>query len=162
MVWIENIELALSTLDPDSAISYAANTESYLAELELLDSWIHDQIGQVPEGNRRLVTDHGSFSYFAHRYGFEQTGTVFPGYSTLAEPSAQDIAQLEDVIRQEEVPAVFVSLTVNPDLAVQVAEDTGAQLVYLYTGSLSDPGGPADSYLSLMRYNVTAIVETLR
>jgi ABC-type Zn uptake system ZnuABC Zn-binding protein ZnuA len=108
-----------------------------------------------------LVTDHTWFSYLARRYGFTQVGAVFPGYSTLAEPSAQELAALEDAIREFGVQAIFVSMTVNPDLAQRVADDTGTRLISLYTASLSEPGGPADDYLSLMRYNVAAIAGAL-
>jgi manganese/iron transport system substrate-binding protein len=162
MVWTHNIEHTLSTLDPGNAEAYEANAEAYEAELEELDGWIRERLASIPEANRRLVTDHTSFSYFAHRYGFEQVGAVFPGYSTLAEPSAQDIAALEDTISEFDVKAIFVGLTVNPDLAKRVAEDTGTQLVFLYTGSLSEAGDPADDYISFMKYNVSAIAEALR
>jgi manganese/iron transport system substrate-binding protein len=162
VVWTHNIAHALSALDPDHAAAYAANGSAYEEELQELDAWIREQLAQVPEKNRKLVTDHATFRYFAQQYGFQQLGAVFPGYSTLAEPSAQDLAELEDAIREFEVRAVFVGLTVNQDLAERVADDTGIQLVFLYTGSLSEPGGPADEYLSLMRYNVSAIAEALR
>jgi ABC-type Zn uptake system ZnuABC Zn-binding protein ZnuA len=162
MVWTHNIEHALSALDPDSAEAYGANARAYETQLDKLDGWIREQLALIPEGNRKLVTDHTSFSYFAHQYGFEQIGAVFPGYSTLAEPSAQDIAALENAISEFDVAAVFVGITVNPDLAERVAGDTGTLLVFLYTGSLSEPGGPADDYISLMRYNVSAIAEALR
>lgn len=162
VVWTHNIERALSTLDPHNAAVYAANAEAYQAELAVLDAWIREQLAQVSEQKRKLVTDHTAFSYFARRYGLEQIGAVFPGYSTLAQPSARDLADLEDAIREFEVQAVFVGLTVNPGLAERVAEDTGTRLVFLYTGSLSDPGGPADSYLAFMRYDVSAIVRALR
>ena len=148
IVWTRNIAHVLSTLDPGSAEMYEANAEAYAAELERLDGWIREQLAQVPEENRKLVTDHASFGYFAQRYGFEQVGSVFPGYSTLAEPSAQELAALEDAILEFEVQAIFVGLTVNPDLAQRVAEDTGTRLVFLYTGSLSEAGGPADDYLA--------------
>ena len=89
-------------------------------------------------------------------------GAIIPGYSTLSEPSAQDLARLEDTIRQLQVKAVFVGNSVNPALAERVAEDTGTKLVYLYTGSLSDPDGDAPSYLEYIRYNVEAIVKALQ
>jgi len=162
ILWTHNIEHTLSVLDPDNAETYKVNAEAYEAELQALDAWIRETLAQVPAENRILVTDHTGFSYFAHRYGFEQVGTVFPGYSTLAEPSAQDIAELEDIISEFEVKAIFVGLTVNPDLSERVADDTDTQLVFLYTGSLSEPGGPTDDYISFMRYNVTAIAEALR
>jgi manganese/iron transport system substrate-binding protein len=108
------------------------------------------------------VTDHATFGYFADRYGFEMVGTVIPGYSTLSKPSAQALAELQDVIRELGVRAVFVGNTVNPGLAERTAQDTGVQIVFLYTGSLSDSGGPASSYIEFMRYNVTQIVQALK
>ena len=138
------------------------NAQAYRASLQELDGWIREQVAGVPEQNRRLVTDHASFSYFAHQYGFEQVGAVFPGYSTLAQPSAQDLAALEDAIREFDVKAVFVGNTVNPALAEQVAQDTGTRVVFMYTGSLSEPGGPAGDYLAFMRYDVRVMVEALR
>lgn len=162
IVWTHNVAHALSALDPDNAAAYEANGSAYEAELHELDAWIREQLAQVPEKNRKLVTDHATFSYFAQQYGFQQLGAVFPGYSTLAEPSAQDLAELEDAIHEFDVRAVFVGLTISPDLTERVADDTGVQLVFLHTGSLSEPGGPADDYLSLMRYNVSAIAQALR
>ena len=161
-VWVQNIERALSALDPASADFYAANAAAYTRELEALDLWIQEQVAQIPPANRKLVTDHTVFTYFAAAYGFEQVGAIFPGYSTVAAPSAQELAQLEDAIRQFAVPAIFVGLTVNPAVAEQVAQDTGVRVVMIYHGSLSEAGGPADSYLKFMRYNVNAIVEALR
>lgn len=162
MVWADNVEHTLSTLDPNNSGAYVENAKAYKAQLEQLHDWIRDQLSEVPADRRQLVSDHAAFGYFAHRYGFEQIGAVFPGYSTLAEPSAQDIAVLEDAIREFDAKAVFVGLTVNPSLAERVAEDTGTELVLLYTGSLSEPGGLAADYMSLMHYDVAAIVEALR
>ncbi len=162
MVWVANIETALTTLDPGSADAYEANAERYQSELDGLDEWIREQVAQVPREQRVLVTDHVSLSYFARRYAFEQLGAVFPAYSTLTEPSAQQLARLEDAIRELDVKAVFVGRTVNPNLARRVAEDTGTRLAFLYTGSLSEPGGPAATYIGLMRHNVSVIVEALK
>jgi manganese/iron transport system substrate-binding protein len=161
IAWAHNIERALSALDPANADAYKETAQAYEDQLEELDVWIREQLTQVTDADRKLVTDHMTFSYLAHRYGFEQVGAVFPGYSTLDAPSAKDVAALEDAIRELGVKALFVATTVNPELAERIAEDTGTELVYLYSGSLSEPGGPADSYLALMRYNVSAIVETL-
>lgn len=162
IVWVRNIRDTLSALDPAHADTYRANAEAYTARLETLDAWIREQVAQVPEGNRRLVTDHTAFTYFAARYGFEQVGAIFPGYSTLASPSARELSALEDAIRAQGVKAVFVGKTVNPALAQRVAQDTGVRLVFLYTGSLGEPGSPAATYLDMMRYNVSAIVGALR
>jgi ABC-type Zn uptake system ZnuABC Zn-binding protein ZnuA len=161
MIWVDNVERSLAILDPEHSAEYRANATTYRGALEELDAAVVEQASVLPSQRRRLVTDHASFGYFAARFGFEQVATVFPGYSTLSEPSARDVAALEDAIRGLGVPAVFVGVGVNPSLAQRVAEDTGTRLVFLYTGSLSEPGGPASTYLDLMMYDVGAIVEAL-
>jgi len=162
MVWTQNIAQTLSDLDPDNTETYDTNARLYQQELETLDAWVREQVSRIPEGNREIVTDHAVFGYFADRYGFIQVGAVVPGYSTLAESSAQELARLEDAIRDLGVKAIFVGNTVNPNLARRVAEDTSTQLVFVYTGSLSEKGGPADNYLDFIRYNVDAIANALK
>jgi ABC-type Zn uptake system ZnuABC Zn-binding protein ZnuA len=159
--WVENIEHTLSTLDPANVGTYQQNAQAYLQELEELDAWVEEQIAGIPEANRKFVTNHPAFGYLASRYGLEQVGAVYP-ISPSAEPSAQDIAALEDAIREFGVSAVFTESTVNPKLAEQVAEDTGIVLVQLYTGSLGEPGSGADTYILLIRYDVNAIVDALK
>ena len=162
IVWAHNIADAFTRADPAHADEYASNAEAYIAELTALDAWIKEQVAQIPEANRKLVTDHEDFGYFTARYGFEQIGAVVPSVSTGSAPSAQELAALEDAIRSSGVKAVFVGSTVSPDLSRRVAEDTGVRLVFLFTDSLSPAGGDAESYLMFMRYNVNAIVEALR
>ncbi len=162
LVWVDAVEVALSELNSAEAAAYQANAAQYRADLESLDEWIQAEVAQIPAQNRKLVTDHLEFTYFAKRYGFTLTGAVIPNYSTSAETSAQDLAALEDVIRAQGVQAIFVGNTTNPDLAQQVAEDTGVQLVSLLTGSLTEPGGAASTYLDYMRYNVNAITQALK
>jgi ABC-type Zn uptake system ZnuABC Zn-binding protein ZnuA len=106
--------------------------------------------------------DHLVFGYFAEEYGFQQAGAVIPGFSTLAEPSAQQVAEIIDTIEKLGVKVIFVSDTAPPGIAERVAEDTGSQLVYLHTGSLTEPGGLASNYIDYMRYNVNAIVQALQ
>ena len=162
IVWARNIRDAFAQADPAHADEYASNAEAYIVELTSLDAWIKEQVAQIPEANRKLVTDHEDFGYFTARYGFEQVGAVVPSVSTGSAPSAQELAALEDAIRSSGVKAVFVGSTVSPDLSRRVAEDTGVRLVFLFTDSLSPSGGDAESYLAFMRHNVNAIVEALR
>ncbi len=162
IVWVRNIRDAFAQADPAHADEYASNAETYIAELTALDAWIKEQVAQIPEANRKLVTDHEDFGYFTARYGFEQVGAVVPSVSTGSAPSAQELAALEDAIRSSGVKAVFVGSTVSPDLSRRVADDTGIRLVFLFTDSLSAAGGDAESYLAFMRHNVNAIVEALK
>ena len=159
--WVEAIEQTLSALDPANEEAYGANAGAYVRELEELDGWIVEQIATVPEGNRKLVTNHPAFGYLAGRYGLEQVGAVYP-ISPSAEPSARDIAALHDTVREYGVPAVFAESTVNSKLVEQLAGDTGVKLVPLYSGSLGGPGSGVESYVALMRHDVTAIVEALK
>lgn len=162
IVWVRSIEQALSEIDPENKAVYQANASAYIAQLEELDEWIQEQVAAIPQENRMLVTDHLLLGYFAHRYGFKQVGAIIPGYSTMAEPSAQEMAALEDAIRDLNVRAIFVGKTVNPQFAKRVAEDTGVQLVFFYTESLSAADGPASNYLDYIRYNVSVITEALK
>jgi len=161
MRWVDTIAEALSEADPAHAGEYRSQAAAYRQELEALDAWIRQQVAGVPPDRRKLVTNHPAFGYFAREYGFEQVGAVYP-ISPAAEPSAQEIAALEDTIRRLGVPAVFTESTVNPKLAEQVARDTGIRLVRLYTGSLGEAGSGAETYIGMMRYNVRAIVEALK
>jgi ABC-type Zn uptake system ZnuABC Zn-binding protein ZnuA len=158
--WVETIEAALSALDPANGQAYRANAGAYIRQLEDLDAWVVEQLATIPEANRKLVTNHPAFAYL-ERYGLEQVGAVYP-VSPSAEPSAQDIAALEDTIRNYGLPAVFTESTVNPKLAQQVADDTGVTLVALYSGSLGEPGSGAETYILLIRYDVAAIVDALQ
>jgi len=159
--WVSRIAAVLEEHDPRHQGTYRARAESYRTALDELDRWIETQVQELPQQKRKLVTDHAVFAYFAARYGFEQVGTVFPGLSSLSEPSARDLASLERTIAEFDVPVLFVGMTVNRRLAEQVAADTGIRIVMLYTGALSAADGPAGSYLDLIRYDVTAIVEAL-
>ena len=161
IIWAENAAHAMSALDPANADLYEINVLGYAGKLKELDDWIQEQVAQVAPEDRKLVTDHLAFNYFGRRYGFEMVGAVIPAYSIAAQPSAQEIAELVDTIGVLEVKAVFVGMTANPRLAERVAEDTGVELVRLYIGSLSEPDGPAGTYIALMQYDVNAIVQAL-
>ena len=161
IVWTHTLEESLTALDPSGAADYARLAGGYRMELEALDAELEATFAAIPSQQRVLVTDHEEFAYFARRYGFTVVGTVIPAPSAAAEPSAQDLAALETAIRSTGVRAVFVSSVVSPALARQVADDTGVQLVSLHAHSLSAPGGPAPTYLEMMRSNARLIAEAL-
>jgi ABC-type Zn uptake system ZnuABC Zn-binding protein ZnuA len=160
-IWADTIADAMSEADPANEAHYQEAALHYKGQLDELDDWIREQVSAVPVGDRLLVTDHDTLSYFAARYGFKEVGSIIPGLSTLAEPTARDMADLLDILAALDIPAVFVGTAVEPTVAEQIAADCGAKVVPIYTASLSAPGGPADSYVRLMEYNVTAIVDAL-
>lgn len=159
--WVENVRATLAQLDPPNAAAYKAAAAAYLQQLDELDAEIQAKLATIPPANRKLVTDHETFGYFADEYGFTIVGALIPSLSTAAEPSAQALAALQDQVTKEGVKAIFVGTTVNPHLADQIAQDLGIQVVSLYSDSLSAADGPAATYLDFMRYNVNAIVGAL-
>ncbi|MBX2997027.1 MAG: zinc ABC transporter substrate-binding protein [Caldilineaceae bacterium] len=161
-MWTHNIAYALSDLDPANAAAYEVAAAAYVEELEALHDELEALVAQIPVEQRRLVTDHDALGYLAAEYGFEIVGSIIPSFSTLAEPSAQQLAALQEQIRAEGVRAIFVSTTVSARMETQLAQDLGIQVVRIYTGSLSEADGPAGNYLDFMRYNVTSIVDTLK
>lgn len=161
--YVENIRDGLSQADPAGAATYAANAEAYRAQLDELDVWIRQQIDQIPEARRQLVTNHESFGYYADRYGLRVVGAVVSSSSSSAAPSAQQLAQLTDLIRSSEAPAIFLETGASPQLAQQLHDETGIKVVTgLYTHSVTPPGGEAPTYIAMMRYNTQAIVDALK
>jgi len=161
--YVENIRDGLSQADPAGKEGYTRNAQAYIAQLNDLDVWISGQVAQIPADRRMLVTNHESFGYFADRYGLRLIGAIIPSVSTSASPSAQQLAALIDQIKATGAPAIFLETGSNPQLAQQVAAETGAKVVTdLYTHSVSVADGPAPTYIELMRYNVKQIVEALR
>lgn len=160
--YVENIRDGLSQADPDGKEIYARNTAAYIEKLQQLDGWIKTQIETIPPERRLMVTNHESFGYYADRYGLRIVGAILPGTSSLASPSANQLAGLIQAIQASQAPAIFLETGSNPELADQLAAETGVQIVTdLYTHSLSAPGGPAASYIEMMRYNTTRIMTAL-
>jgi ABC-type Zn uptake system ZnuABC Zn-binding protein ZnuA len=160
-IWVDNIAAVLSALDPAHADRYAANAAAYRTQLEELHEEIAAMVATIPVERRKLVTDHDNLAYLANAHGFTVVGTVIPSISTLASPSARDLAALQRQIEQEGIRAIFVGTTVNPAVAARIASDTGAVVVPIYTASLSDAQGPAATYIDMMRHTVQQIVEAL-
>ncbi|MGC8873079.1 MAG: metal ABC transporter solute-binding protein, Zn/Mn family [Chloroflexia bacterium] len=161
--YVENIRDAFTQIDPEGSEVYSRNAETYIGQLRALDDWIRKQVASIPPERRLLVTNHESLGYFAERYGFRIVGTVLPGLSEEASPSAQELAGLVEKIRSAGVRAIFLETGASPALAQQVAAEAGVAVVtQLYTHSLSAPDGPAPTYIAMMRYDVRVIVEALQ
>ncbi len=161
--YVQNISDAAISMDAQGAAYYQSNAQQLERDLDQLDAWIRAQVSSIAPERRKLVTNHNAFAYFAARYGFQVIGSVIPSFSSEAEPSARQLAQLVDTMKREGVRTVFSETTVSPKLAEAVAAQLGptARVVRLYTESLSAKGGEADTYIKMMRYNVQAIVEGL-
>ncbi len=161
--YTENIRDGLSQVDPDGVATYTANAAAYIAKLKELDQWIADQVKPLPPARRLLVTNHESLGYFADRYGFKIIGAIIPSVSTEASPSAQQLAQLVDQIRATHAPAIFLETGANPQMAKQVAQETGIKIVpELLTHSTTDANGLAPTYIDMMKYDVRTMVDALK
>lgn len=164
--WVTNIAQTLATLDPANATTYQANATAYQTTLDTLSADIETQFATIPPAQRVLVTNHDTFTYLAHRYGFEILGTVIPSFSTLAETSAGNLSDLIQDMQTAGVCTLFTENTVNPQLAETVAAELTdcptVQILPLYTDALGPAGSGADSYLGMMQANVTTIVNGLK
>jgi ABC-type Zn uptake system ZnuABC Zn-binding protein ZnuA len=150
---------ALTTANPSARRTYTRNAAAYLAKLRTLDHGIAACIQHVPAGQRKLVTDHDAFNYFARRYRIQVIGAVIPSQSTQAQPSAGSVARLTRTIRREHVSAIFPETSVNPRLARAIARQTGATSDNsLYGDTLGPKDSPGATYLTMERANANAIV----
>jgi len=161
--YVENIRDGLIQADPQGKQYYMDNAVAYIAKLKTLDTWIVDQVAQIPPEYRLLVTNHESLGYFAARYGFTVVGSIIPSVSSESVPTASQLAELIDQIRASGAHAIFMETGANTDLAEQISAETNVILVTnLYTASVSDMQGPAPTYIDMMKYNVNQIVNALK
>src|SRR3954452_21675768 len=132
---------------------------AYLRRLRALDRGIARCMSAVPARQRKLVTDHDAFGYFAQRYGITIVGAVIPSQTTQAQPSAGDLAQLTDTIARDHVRAIFPESSINPKLADAIARETGAGADHtLYGDTLGPAGSPGATYLGMEAANADAMV----
>jgi ABC-type Zn uptake system ZnuABC Zn-binding protein ZnuA len=151
----------LIRIDPQNRESYDKNAAAYMKKLAALDRAIEAAAKTIPAGNRRLLTYHDSWPYFARRYGFQVIGAVQP--SDFADPSPKEIKRLIDQIRKEKVPAVFGSEVFPSPVLEQIAKEGKTR----YIDKLRDdalpgkPGEPQHSYIGMMIENLSIMFEAL-
>ncbi len=141
----------------------ADRTMRYVAELRDLDERVDATLADVPEDQRTLVTNHETLGYLADRYGFTVVGTVIPGVTTGAEPSAQDIEDLARTIRETGVRAIFTDSTAPADLAQTLATEAGTdvQVIELYSEALGGSGSRATTYVDMLETDAGRIARAL-
>jgi len=156
LVYVANIAEGLARIDPSNAAFYRNRAEAYTGEIRTLDSWARSELAAVPSAKRRVITSHDGFEYLARAYDIEMTPAR--GKVNDADPSAEDIARLIQQIRTTKVKAIFIENMNDPRLIERVAREAGATIGgTLYSDSLSKPGGEADTYLKMVRHNVSAL-----
>ena len=159
--YAELVQDRLAALDPDNAAYYAGNLEIFRGKVEKMDQAIRAAVATVPEGNRKLLTYHDSWAYFAKQYGMEVIGAVQP--SNFSQPSVREVAELIDQVKELGLPAVFGSEVFSSDVLEAIASEADAQFI----DDLADddlpgkPGDPGHTYLGLMKQNLTAMIPAL-
>jgi len=158
--YLPKIVTALSTAAPADKATFEANAAAYASQLTALDAELTAQVATIPAANRKLVTFHDAFPYFARHFGFELVGVVVANVGQ--EPTASELAALVEKVKATGVKAVFSEAQFNPKLAKTLADEAGITRVVttLYNDALGP--APADTYMGMMRWNMQQIVEALR
>jgi zinc/manganese transport system substrate-binding protein len=169
-VWLDPVRMAEAArliagrlAEALPGVDWASRADAYAAELEAAHGRIDALLAAVPQDRRLLVTNHDALGYFADRYGFEVVGVVIPGGSTLAEPGSEELARLVATIDALGIGAIFAETTEPADLARAISADADhpVEVVLLHTGSLGDPGTPADTLIGMLEENARLIAEAL-
>ena len=158
--YVANIRDALVAADPAGAEAYRANAEAYLAKLDGLEREVYEAIAQIPETQRKVISTHDAFGYFAAAYGIEFIAPQ--GVSTEAEVSARDIARIITQVRTTKISAVFLENISDSRLMRRISTETGARIGgTLYSDSLTDEKGDAPTYIDMVRHNIKALTSAL-
>ncbi|MEV7874163.1 zinc ABC transporter substrate-binding protein AztC [Microbacterium sp. NPDC089188] len=150
-------------LEEFGGTAVADHAAAYRAELATLDADMTAAFAAIPAERRALVTNHHVFGYLADRFGFRVIGAVIPGGTTLAAPSASDLADLVAAIDAAGVPTIFAESS-SPDRLVRALADEAdrrVEVTELFTESLTDAAGDAPDYLTMMRVNTERIATGL-
>ena len=160
---VETIRDGLRLAMPDHADTFRTNSTRYIMELRQLDTELITMVEGIPTEQRKLVTNHDTFGYFAQRYGFVVVGTVLGVSTEGSDPSAAEIVELTEAIRESAVPTIFIENMSNSALIDNVAQEAGVTIApSLYTDALGSVDSEGSTYLKMMRYNVTTIKTALQ
>ena len=158
VIYVENIRRALVKMDPANEAVYTANAATYSAKIKALDEPVRAKLAAIPQEQRWLVSSEGAFSYLCENYGLRQL-YLWP-INADAQGTPQQVKHVIDGVRANRIPVIFSESTVSDKPARQVAKETGARYGgVLYVDSLTDPDGPAPSYLRLLETNADTIVK---
>jgi ABC-type Zn uptake system ZnuABC Zn-binding protein ZnuA len=159
--YAEIVAAALSAADPDGAAYFEANLSAFAAQLRAMDERFFDAVATIPPAQRKLLTYHDSFPFFAARYGFEIIGAVQP--SGFNDPSPRDLGAIIRQIREAHVPAIFGSEVFRSEVLRVIADEAGAiQVSTLRDDDLpGEQGDPNNTLVAMMVENVRTMVSAL-
>jgi zinc/manganese transport system substrate-binding protein len=155
-IYVHNIAEALARLDPAGGADFRVRAAAYTSQIQAVDDWARKEITGVPAAKRRALASHDSLQYLANAYGI--TLLAVNGWTNNSEPSAAELAKLARQIRVEHVKALFLDSITDPRAMQRIAGETGAVIGgTLYGDSLSPAGGEADSYIKMLRHDVSTL-----
>jgi ABC-type Zn uptake system ZnuABC Zn-binding protein ZnuA len=159
--YAELIRDSLVAADPANADTYAANFTAFAAKVDALDAAMATASATLPAAQRQLLTYHDAYAYFAKHYGWTVIGAIQP--SSFDEPTAKEVAELINQVRDTGVPAIFGSEVFPSSVLEQIGAETGVRYVDVLRDDdlLGEPGDPEHSWLGLMRFNYVTMLEAL-
>jgi ABC-type Mn2+/Zn2+ transport system ATPase subunit/ABC-type Zn uptake system ZnuABC Zn-binding protein ZnuA len=156
LLYVDEIEAGLSKEFPAFQAVFAQNALRYKQKIQEAEVQVWRWVNAIPENRRHIITSHDAFRYFARRYNFGVASIL--GTSTDADVSLADINHLIQVVRDYQVPAIFIEAALNPKILQQLAQDLGIRIGgHLYTDSFGPKGSDADSYLAMILHNTRTL-----
>ena len=161
VIYVENIRKSLGKLDPANAATYDRNAKAYSEQIKEIDLKLKTAIAAIPPDRRYIVSCEGAFAYIARDYGLKEVYLWAVNAEQQATP--KQVEKTIDTVKENRIPTVFCESTVNPKAQLQVAKESGAKFGgVFYVDSLSPPDGPASTYLKLLEYNVSTLIQGLQ
>lgn len=159
--YVENIRAALVRLDPANTETYNKNAADYTAQIKAIDEPLRKTLDKIPQEQRWLVSSEGAFSYLTRDYGLREL-FLWP-VNADQEGTPQQIQKVVDTVRKHKIPVCFSESTISDKPIKQVCKETGAKYGgALYVDSLTDEGGPAPTYLKLLKFNADTLARALQ
>ncbi|QOY35787.1 metal ABC transporter substrate-binding protein [Anaerobacillus isosaccharinicus] len=161
IIYVENLVADIVARDPDGEEIYRQNAEAYILELEELDAWIQEQVQLIPQEQRVIILSENAFKYFGKDYDFHTDGIW--EINSLEEGTPQQFARLAEIIKERNVPAVFVETTVDKRYMETVSKEAGVSIAgEVYTDAVGKEGSGAETLIKMIMHNVNIFVEGLK
>ena len=159
-IYVTDIANALAAAAPEDADFFRARAKAYLEKLEILDREVREAVATIPPEQRKVISTHDAFGYFAAEYGVQFIAPL--GVSTETEPSARDIAGIIGQIKAQKIPAVFLENISDDRLIRRIAAETGSKVGgTLISDGLTGEKGLAPTYIDMVRHNIKALTSAL-
>ena len=160
VIYAKNVAKQLIAKDPEHKDVYQKNVDKYVAELEKLDKDAKERLAKIPQEKKLIVTSEGCFKYFSKAYGVPSA--YIWEINTEEEGTPEQTTRLVEILKKSKVPSLFVESSVDERPMKTVSQESGKPIYStIFTDSIADKGKDGDSYLSMMKWNLTKIIEGL-